>query len=186
MKINENNFLKQLHLRNEKALVWVIEEYSGLVTSIVRKRLYTLPQYQEECVSDVFLGVWNNIESYDETKNSFRNWIGGIARFKAISYLRKYLREEKTEPIENVTAVSGEDSLERVIADEISKETLEMLNCLKEKDRKLFEKLYLEDKSFEQVSQETGMKKEVIYNRVSRGKKKIRKLFSVGEGAGNE
>ena len=35
----------------------------------------------------------------------------------------------------------------------------------------------------DEISEETGLKKAVIYNRVSRGKKKIRALFSDGKGA---
>ncbi len=184
MKINEDNYLAQLKLRNEKALVWVIEEYSGLVTAIVRKKLYALPQYQEECINDVFLGVWSNIECYDEQRNSFRNWLAGIARYKAISYLRKYMRELTNQDIDNMNIASGRDEIEKMTEDEISAETEQMLSCLELKDRKLFEKLYLEDKSFDEVSRELGIEKTVIYNRVSRGKKKIRKLFSVREGSG--
>ena len=184
MKINKDNYLRQLRLHDEKALVWVIEEYNGLVTAIVRKKLYALPQYHEERISDVFLGVWKNIEYYDEYKNSFQNWIAGIARFKSVDYLRKYLRELQTESIEDVTIAAPDDSYDRIMAKEVSREVEQMLSCLRPKDRELFTKLYVEDKSFEEVSAETGMTKDVIYNRVSRGKKKIRKLFPVREGSG--
>lgn len=183
MKINEDNYLSQMRLRNEKALVWVIDEYSGFVTAIVKKRLYALPQYQEECVNDIFLGVWSNIECYDEQRSSFRNWIAGISRYKAISYLRKYMRELKTRDINNLEIASSTDVIEKLTENEISKETEQMLSCLELKDRELFEKLYLEDKSFDEVSRELGIEKPVIYNRVSRGKKKIRKLFSAREGS---
>lgn len=183
MKINKDNYLRQLRLHDEKALVWVIEEYNGLVTAIVRKKLYALPQYHEECISDVFLGVWKNIEYYDEYKNPFQNWIAGIARFKAVDYLRRYLRELQTEPLLDVTAAASDDTYDRIMAEEVSEEVEQMLSCLTPKDQQLFRKLYLEDKSFEEVSAETGMKKDVIYNRVSRGKKKIRRLFPAREGS---
>ena len=62
--------------------------------------------------------------------------------------------------------------------EELSEEVGCMLECLNETDKKLFLYIYGEDKDIEQVSRDTGMKKEVIYNRLSRGKKKIRQLFS--------
>ena len=52
----------------------------------------------------------------------------------------------------------------------------------KAEDRELFMKLYVDEMEPEEVSRQTGMKKDVIYNRVSRGKRKIRKLFSGQKG----
>ena len=54
-----------------------------------------------------------------------------------------------------------------------------MLGCLKKDDRSLFIKLYIEDKKIEEVTKETGMSRDVIYNRLSRGKGKIKNLFEV-------
>lgn len=42
----------------------------------------------EECINDVFVSVWNNSSKFKGNKDNFRNWIGAIARFKAIDYYR--------------------------------------------------------------------------------------------------
>ena len=42
-------------------------------------------------------------------------------------------------------------------------------------------KLYVEEKNIDDISSETGLKREVIYNRISRGKNKIRSLFRLNE-----
>ena len=57
-----------------------------------------------------------------------------------------------------------------------------MLSFLKPSDRELFLELYVEEKTVAQVSEETGIKKEVIYNRLSRGKEKIRRQFRAERG----
>ena len=36
MKIGEKNYIKQLRLHNEKALAYVIDEYGGLLMSVIR------------------------------------------------------------------------------------------------------------------------------------------------------
>ena len=59
------------------------------------------------------------------------------------------------------------------LPDEVEK----MLDCLKPEDKELFLKLYVEEKTVGEVSRETGMKADVIYNRISRGRHKIRKKF---------
>lgn len=73
MKINEDNFVEQLKFRNEKALEYVIDNYGRIVKSIVKKHLFSLQDYQEECINDVFLAVWENIESYRPMRSSFVN-----------------------------------------------------------------------------------------------------------------
>ena len=46
MRITEKNFITQLQRGNEKALEYVIDTYSGLIVSVVRKQLYHLPELQ--------------------------------------------------------------------------------------------------------------------------------------------
>ena len=183
MKINEDNFVEQLKFRNEKALEYVIDNYGRIVKSIVKKHLFSLQDYQEECINDVFLAVWENIESYRPMRSSFVNWIAGIARYKAIDYKRKYLKRIQTENLEDVTAGEEDREQMKMIEEELSEEMEEMLSCLSPEDRELFMKLYVEEMEPEEVSRQTGMKKDVIYNRVSRGRRKIRKLFSTQKGA---
>ena len=67
--------------------------------------------------------------------------------------------------------------LAHLLEKEISEELELLLGCLNPSDRELFLRLYVEEESVEQISRDTGMEKTVIYNRVSRGKKKIRKNY---------
>jgi len=38
-------------------------------------------------------------------------------------------------------------------------------------------KLFVEEESVEQISEDTGLPRDVIYNRVSRGKRKMRNMY---------
>ena len=168
MKIGEKNYIQQLQLHNEKALMYVINKYGGLLMAVNRKHLFSLPERQEECFDDVLLKIWQNIADFDGSKNSFKNWAAAIARYRAIDYLRQYQRELVTVNIED-TAIAREDSqLAGMIEREISEETQRMLECLKPLDQELFMKLYVEE--------------EVIYNRISRGKHKIRRQYKAERG----
>lgn len=180
MKINEENFLDQLKTKNEKALDYVIDTYGWIIKSIIKKHLYNLQSVQDECINDVLLGLWNNIDKFDENKSEFKNWIAGIAKFKAIDYKRKYLRELDNENVDDLN-ITVDDSINELLKNELSLEMQEMMNSLKEKDRELFYKLYVEEIEVDKVSQETGIKRDVIYNRVSRAKKKLRDIFKLKE-----
>jgi len=182
MKINEQNFIQQLRLHNQKALLYVIDQYGGLIMSVIRKHLYVMPAQQDECFDDVLLKIWSNISAFDETKSSFKNWAAAIARYNCIDYLRQYQRELETINIDN-TVIAGEDrTLTQMIDNEISEEVENMLNILNPSDRELFIKIYVDETSINEVSEQTGMKKEVIYNRLSRGRNKIRKIFQIKGG----
>lgn len=180
MKLTEENFISELKRGNEKALVYVVDQYGSLLCGIIRRKLCLLKEYQEECLNDVFFSIWQNISHYDADKNSFANWASGIARYKAIDYLRRYYKKIPTASLEELELSEPDQNLEDLIECEISEELEEMLSCLKEQDRELFLQIYIQEKEVGQVSQETGISREVIYNRLSRGKKKIRKRYAPG------
>ena len=77
--------------------------------------------------------------------------------------------------IEDAVIVQEDTALAEMIEKEVNSEVEKMLAYLNPRDRELFYKLYVEEESMTQISHETGMKPEVIYNRLSRGRKKIRK-----------
>lgn len=183
MKINEENFIIQLRKRNEKALDYVIDTYGWIIKSIVKKHLYNLQSVQDECINDVLIGIWNNIDTFDENKSEFKNWVAGIAKFKSIDYKRKYLKGLEYENIDDLN-ISVSESTYEILENELSLDVEEMLNCLNEKDRDLFYKLYVEEIEVNKISEETGMKRDAIYNRVSRAKKKIRDIFKFKESRG--
>ena len=174
MKIGEDNFVFQLINKNERALDYVIDNYGWIIKCIVKKQLYNLDSVQGECINDVLLGIWNNIGSFDKSKNEFKNWVAGIAKFKSIDYKRKYLKTLGYENIDDLEISVPDTAHEEIIRNELDNDIDNMLNCLKEKDRSLFYKLYVEEKEMDDISEETGIKREVIYNRLSRGKKTIK------------
>lgn len=174
--IDDDNFLIEIKNRNQDALCYIIEKYGGLVRSIISKHLYLLVEEQEECFDDVFLNVWEHIDSFSDRQNSFKNWIAGIARYKSIDYLRRYRKQ-----LEDVTLpedIAREDhALLRLIEQEISEETEAILQCLKPTDRDLFRKLYIEEMSLEDVCESFQTNPNVIYKRISRARKRMRERF---------
>lgn len=84
--------------------------------------------------------------------------------------------------LDDIKAGKEDEHLIGLIEDEISEEVEKILSCLNEADRALFLKLFYEEKDISEVSRETGLRKETIYNRVSRGKRKIRNWNEQKEG----
>ena len=177
MKINDENVVQQLKRRNEKALYYIIDQYGGLIKSIMQKYLSLFESVHEECLDDVLLSIWNHIDSFDEDKNTFKNWVAAITKYKAIDYQRKYKKYLEQRNIENVVVASPIYVENEVLANQLSATSENMLSHLKEKDQALFIKHYFDDKNVDELAEEMGVKKSVIYNRLSRGRNKLRLLF---------
>ncbi len=182
MEINEDNFIWELEQKNEKALEYVIDNYAWILKTVIKKHLFSLPDFYEECMNDCLLGIWENIKYYNPQKSSFKNWIAGMAKYKSINYCRKYLRDLENKNIENIRLPVEDLTLKKILKTEIRVETERMLQHLSDENRKIFTKLYFEDKEIDEISNDTGLSKSVIYNRLSRGRKKIREAFSAKGG----
>lgn len=186
MRIREDNFIQEIKKGNEKSLEYVIENYGWILKTVLKKHLFYLQDYYDECMNDCLFAIWENIDNYDPERSSFKNWVGGIAKYKSIDYTRKYLKDLENENIEDIDIPIKDSTLQQVLKKEISEETERMLKSLSEKDRKIFKKLYFEDKDMDQVSEDTGLSKSVLYNRISRGKKKMRNTINDKGGYKNE
>lgn len=174
--IDEQNFVSEMENRNEEALRYAIEKYGGLVRAVIGKHLYLFKEEQTECFDDVFMNVWEHIDSFDEAQSTFKNWIAGVARYKSIDYLRRYRNQPELVSLDETDAAVG-DKLSALVEQEISDETEKLLKCLKPEDRSLFEKLFIEEMTVDEVSRSLQTSRDVIYKRVSRARKRMRALF---------
>ena len=64
MKITEENVVEQLMMKNEKALFYIVDQYGGIIKSLIKKYLGNLETIQDECLDDVLLLIWNNVIYY--------------------------------------------------------------------------------------------------------------------------
>jgi RNA polymerase sigma-70 factor (ECF subfamily) len=185
-RINNDNYIEQLRARNEHALEYVVERYGGLLYSILRKKLYLIPDRIDECFDDVLLKVWDHAENFDESRCEFKTWLAAIARYRAIDYLRKAKREEMNmtgESLDEMVIEPGAyDERLRDIEEAIDCEAEEMLSCLSPKDQEIFRRIYLYGDSVDDVSKDMNLPRSQVYNHTSRGKKKLQKFYVMNRG----
>lgn len=170
--------IKNIKGKKEKGIELLVNFYGGFILTIIRQKLHNLNDYEDECMNDVLLAVWNNIDQFDSSKNTFKNWIASITKYKAIDYKRKYIKYLENKELDLNNAVDDFVIDEDILKKEVREELEELLSCLKPKDKELFIKHYLEDKKIAELSKEMNVKSEVLYNRLSRNRVKLRKLFS--------
>lgn len=161
--------IKYIKKCNQKGMEMLIDNYTGLLTSIIRTHLDSLLNYEEECLSDVLLSIWENIEGFDNKKNTFKNWICAIAKYKAIDYKRKYISKTHLKIDESISYID-----ENLVELEIKEEINELLSFLNDKDKELFIRYYLNGDNLEEIAVDTNTNVSNLHSRLSRGRKKIR------------
>ena len=93
MNVAEKFLIDGLRRKDAHALEKVIDKYGKQVHWLVKKIVGNCNDI-EECVSDVFLYIWNNIDKYDSKKAGFRTWILIVSRYKALDFKRKSKSDE--------------------------------------------------------------------------------------------
>ncbi len=174
MRATKDNFIQLIRKRKEEGILYVIDTWGAYLQSIVRRKLFLIPDHVDKCMNDIFWGIWKNIGSYDERKGSFQAWAAGIARLESINYLRRAQKEWEAVSLDGIDLPKECPDMLTLIEKELSDETKDLLSCLTSKDQELFLRIYGDEEPPAQLSREFGITKENIYVRLSRGKKKIR------------
>ena len=165
--MNEKKIIQGIKNRDEKSLRAFIDSYGPVMKASIYKVLTFNENVRMEVLNDSVLAVWDNIDSFNPARSSFKNWCAGVARYKAIDALRKEIRHKSVDLDEVSPYLSTDDDIS-------IDETEEILKVLDEKDREIFRKLFIEGYSYDDLTKIYDISKAGLYNRVARSKKKIK------------
>lgn len=176
--MDDKFIIKNIKRKKECGLEMLVNVYGGFIATIIRQNLNNLDRYEDECIDDVLLSIWNNINRFDESKNTFKNWIASITRYRIIDYKRKYIKTLNLEEVD-INKLKDNSTIEDgLLKKELRDEIENLLSNLNPRDKDIFIKHYLEDKDIKILAKEMGVKTDNIYNRLSRGRKKLRVLIA--------
>ncbi|WP_311516310.1 sigma-70 family RNA polymerase sigma factor [uncultured Anaerococcus sp.] len=165
--MDERRIIDGIKIRDEKRLIEFIDVYGKIMKASIVKTIGSRNELVEEVLNDSLLAIWDNIDSFDETRSSFKNRCAGLAKYKAIDCIRRENRH-KTLALDRLSEpIAYEEDFDLDEAEEI-------LELLSDKDREIFVKLFLEGYKYEDLEKETRLSKERLYNKVSRTKKNLR------------
>ena len=150
----------------------LLAQYGGLINAIIRRVLPNSPEDAEECLYDVILKIWEHSNSYNG-KEAFESWAAAIAKYAALDRLKVLKRLEPMAdidelPIADNAGLTGHDLFDSFFT--------ELIACLSEDDKALFIRIFWQGETIDEAAKQLGKPKSVLYNRISRGKRKIIKL----------
>ncbi|HLH90435.1 MAG TPA: sigma-70 family RNA polymerase sigma factor [Xanthobacteraceae bacterium] len=139
-------------------------------------RLVGNPTVAEDLISDVFLDVWRQADKF-EGRSAVSTWMLAIARFKALSALRKKpdeeLDDETAETIED-TSDNPEVTLEKKDKSAVLRQCLEKLSP---EHREIIDLVYYHEKSVEEVAEIVGIPENTVKTRMFYARKKLAELL---------
>ncbi len=170
--------IAQLKQKDRTALNYLYNNYSAALYGVVF-RIIKSEDVAEEILQDVFLKIWDKIESYDATKGRLFTWMLNIARNQAIDKTRskEISKENKTKSIDHlVNRIDSQEYIEQRV-DGIGVHAL--LKNLPEEQYFIVEYLYFKGYSQSELAEEYNIPLGTVKTRLRMAMKQLRTSLGV-------
>lgn len=173
----EQRLLMQLQKKQQNSIDLAIECYTPYLSTVLYHMLgNSLPQEDiEEIIADVFISLWKNADHIDLSKGTLRSYIAAAARNFALKRLNKKKDYTSLDDIELPDEGSTAD--DRFERDILWNAVME----LGEPDNEIFVRFYRYDEKLSEISNATGLSLSAIKSKLSRGKRKLKKILLKAE-----
>ncbi|WP_027626448.1 sigma-70 family RNA polymerase sigma factor [Clostridium lundense] len=172
--IDETNFIQKLKENDKDALQYVIDSFAPLTFTICQNIIGEFGSLEdiEECVSDIFIFLWENKHKYSQEKSSFKTWLSVIAKYKSLDFRRKLIKKSNFESnVEDTNFIASNDIENELLSKELNSKIMLLLNNLKTIDKQLFIKRYFFNQTIEDMAKEFNLTRQAVDNRLYRTRK---------------
>jgi RNA polymerase sigma-70 factor (ECF subfamily) len=205
---SDDDLAQRIRERNPEALETLINRYSREIFYFIRLVLdgVGVAQDAEECVNDLFVAVWQEIDSFDPGRGTLRTWLTMRAKYIALDRRRQLCRRQthNVQPADEnrqwASDNSGrrkvygwggyesdnrvalpphpESSMEHLLEQTERREELRLaLATLPELDRYLIYQRYFKFASTEELAAKTGLTRHAVDTRLWRARKSLREAL---------
>ncbi len=179
--MREEEILALLRARDEAGMEEMLKHYGPLMRYIIAPILRDAHD-REDCLSEAAVRVWENFDTYDDTRGSLAAWITAVTRNTALNMIRRNNRQQ-TDEIAAETPSPAPTPEEIILQKERTRVLSQAVDTLRPRDRNLFYRKYYYLQSTARIAAELGMTERAVEGRLYRIKKKLRSLMG---GDGNE
>jgi RNA polymerase sigma-70 factor, ECF subfamily len=130
----------------------------------------------EDLISEVFLDVWRQAEKF-EGRSTVSTWMLGIARFKALSALRRRSDEQLDDETAGAIEDQADDPEIALAKKDKSAVLRQCLTKLSAEHREIVDLVYYHEKSVEEVAGIVGIPEATVKTRMFHARKKLSELL---------
>lgn len=127
--MEQEKLIKELLKKDDKSFTLLYDNYSkslyGVIFNLIKNR-----EEAEDVLQEVFVKIWNNIETYNESKGRLYTWMLNIARNSTIDKLRSkgynnsqknlqadnfvYMMEDSSKTINKIDAIGIKEFVKKL------------------------------------------------------------------------
>jgi len=130
----------------------------------------------EDLISEVFLDVWRQADRF-EGRSAVSTWLLAIARFKALSLLRRKPDEELDEETAGAIEDRSDDPEVAVQKKDKSVALRKCLAVLSPEHREVIDLVYYHEKSVQEVAEIVGIPEATVKTRMFYARKRLSELL---------
>jgi len=181
LELSDEQIIEVIRVENKGLYSEIIKRYQNKLSHYLRKFVYN-PDELEDVLQVIFVKTYKNLFSFN-TNKKFSSWIYKIAHNEAINHIKKnstnhQISLDKVEYQIIDKSVNLDNDFDKILL----KEQIEnSLNLLKLKYKEPLILFYLEQKSYEEISDILRIPKNTVGTLISRGRKILKKNLIVNK-----
>lgn len=154
--MTQEEIVSKILRKDSSSFTYLYDHYSkslyGVIFNLIKNK-----EEAEDVLQEVFVKIWNNIDSYNESKGRLYTWMLNIARNTTIDKLRSknYKKSAQNLSTDNFVNLLDDNSKETSKIDAIGIKAL--LRRLKPKCIELFELLFFQGYTQQEASEELNI-----------------------------
>ncbi|MFW5888479.1 MAG: RNA polymerase sigma factor [Patescibacteria group bacterium] len=168
-------------LKNRDDFVYLINRYESRLYNYIRRITNVPPDEAEDILQDIFIKVFRNLNDFDQDLK-FSSWIYRIAHNQVISNFRKRKARPENYSVELseglIQTLAGSLDIEKETDRKLLKENIiKGLGKIDKKYREVLMLRFLEEKSYEEISDILMKPKGTIATLLNKAKKEFLKQY---------
>lgn len=171
----EEEICRKIAEKDFSGLELLIEVYSFHIRQVILQTLGHNTKDLGDLENEIYFKLWQKIPLFNPEKARLKTWLETLVKNHVLDYLRKNQLQVDDLSLEEVpqTFLISEHPLEK-------EDFLSLLTSLKPLDQEIFYRYYFYEESAEEIAKVLDLKVDKIYNRLSRGRKKLAKTLKKG------
>ena len=171
-KLKDEEIVKLVRDRDKEIYSEIIKRYEDKLMRYA-VRLVGNEQKASDVVQESFIKAFVNLKGFN-IKKKFSSWIYRIVHNEAVNEMKKYKREMPL--FDNLKIADNDDQIEKISKKEIVKETKECLDKIPFKYAEPLILYYLEEKTYQEISDILRMPIGTVGVRIKRAKVLMKKI----------
>jgi RNA polymerase sigma-70 factor, ECF subfamily len=160
---SDETLLERIACRDQLAMRALYARHSTRVYRFILRLVRD--RAAEDVLSDTFLDIWRQASKF-EGRASVSTWILAIARFKALSHLRRRIEEQLDQEIMNTVPDPAQDPEQVLQAKSRTELLCNSIAQLPSAQAEVIDLVYYHDKSIAEVARITGIPEATVKTRM--------------------